>query len=171
MPLLSSQCRAARALLGWSQDNLEARSRVAKKTIADFERDARNPNPRTSLALQTTLEAFGIVFIPENGGGAGVRLIAAMPRLFRRSDVPDRNWVAFAFDYKDKRHTGFISHVALGSIALDQVDPVSVFDRDQERILLHAARMVDAEKFDPEGRVLIQAGDLLPIGSDIASPD
>lgn len=70
----AAQCRAARALLGWSQDDLEAASKVAKKTIADFERGARTPYARTIADLQRALEAAGVQFIAENGGGAGVRL-------------------------------------------------------------------------------------------------
>jgi transcriptional regulator with XRE-family HTH domain len=112
-----SQCRAARALLSWSQEDLEERSDVAKKTIADFERGARYPNDRTSEALQKTLETNGVIFIPANGGGPGVRLKRAMPQFFRRSDVPDRNWIAFAFDYKDERHTAFVTYEALATLA------------------------------------------------------
>jgi len=44
------------------------------KTIADFERGARSPYPRTLEAVQSALEKAGIEFIAENGGGAGVRL-------------------------------------------------------------------------------------------------
>ncbi len=69
-----AQCRAARALLAWSQGDLEASSGVARKTIADFEREAREPYCRTLDAIRTTMEAVGVEFIPENGGGAGVRL-------------------------------------------------------------------------------------------------
>jgi transcriptional regulator with XRE-family HTH domain len=69
-----AQCRAARALLSWRQDELEEASGVAKKTIADFERGARAPRAGTLASIQATLEAAGIEFIDENGGGAGVRL-------------------------------------------------------------------------------------------------
>ena len=74
MPITAAQTRAGRALLGWSQGDLEAASKVAKKTIADFERGKRHPYPRTIEAMRTALEAAGVEFIPENGGGAGVRL-------------------------------------------------------------------------------------------------
>src|SRR5665647_1417979 len=104
-----SQCRAARALLGWSQDDLETAAMVSKKTIADFERDQRSQHGRTTEAIEAALVAQGIIFIPQNGGGEGVRRRASMPRLFRREDVEHRNWVAFAFDYKQNRVTGFIS--------------------------------------------------------------
>ncbi|WP_080986728.1 helix-turn-helix domain-containing protein [Acetobacter pasteurianus] len=74
MEITPPQCRAARALLNWSQNQLEEAARVAKKTIADFEREARTPYPRTLSAIRTALETAGVEFIEENGGGAGVRL-------------------------------------------------------------------------------------------------
>jgi transcriptional regulator with XRE-family HTH domain len=69
-----AQCRAARALLSWRQDELEEASSIAKKTIADFERGAREPRPGTLASIRSALEAAGIEFIGEDGGGAGVRL-------------------------------------------------------------------------------------------------
>lgn len=69
-----AQCRAARALIAISQGQLAERSKVAKATIAAFELGERQPYARTIEAIRTTLEAAGIEFIPENGGGAGVRL-------------------------------------------------------------------------------------------------
>lgn len=69
-----AQGRAGRALVGWSQDQLEAASKVARKTIADFEGGKRSPHPRTLAAIRAALEAAGVEFIAENGGGAGVRL-------------------------------------------------------------------------------------------------
>ena len=74
MVITSAQCRAARALIGWSQDQLETAAQVARKTIADFEREARQPYGRTLVAIRAALEAAGVEFIAENGGGAGVRL-------------------------------------------------------------------------------------------------
>ena len=74
MSILAIQCRAGRALLGWSQDDLEVAAKVAKKTIADFEREARQPQARTLEAIRTALEAAGVLFITENGEGPGVRL-------------------------------------------------------------------------------------------------
>jgi transcriptional regulator with XRE-family HTH domain len=73
--LTPAQCRAARALLGWSQQDLERTAHVAKKTIADFERGARNPFPRTLEDLIEALEAAGIEFTNPVAEvcGAGVR--------------------------------------------------------------------------------------------------
>lgn len=74
MSLVPEQCRAARALLNWSQDRLATASGVSKPTIANFETGKRMPYERTLDDLREALEAAGIEFIPENGGGAGVRL-------------------------------------------------------------------------------------------------
>lgn len=72
--LSPEQCRAGRALLSWSQYDLEAKAKVAQKTIADFELGKRSPHGSTLAKLQATLERAGVEFIDENGGGAGVRL-------------------------------------------------------------------------------------------------
>jgi transcriptional regulator with XRE-family HTH domain len=74
MSINSAQCRGARGLLGWSQSDLSKASRTATKTIADFERGAREPYDRTLQDVRGALENAGIEFIDENGGGAGVRL-------------------------------------------------------------------------------------------------
>jgi transcriptional regulator with XRE-family HTH domain len=70
----SSQCRAARALLNWSREELAAASKVSRAAIADFETDKRIVRERTSDDLRSALEAAGVEFIPANGGGPGVRL-------------------------------------------------------------------------------------------------
>ena len=72
----AAQCRAARALLGWTQRELETRARISKKAIADFERGASTPYVRTMRDLIETFETAGIEFIvPQQGvGGVGVRL-------------------------------------------------------------------------------------------------
>jgi transcriptional regulator with XRE-family HTH domain len=69
------QCRAARALLGWSQRELEERSRVSKKTIADFERGVTSPQARTLDDLFEAFDEAGIELLPLQEGehGHGVR--------------------------------------------------------------------------------------------------
>ncbi|MBS3024479.1 helix-turn-helix domain-containing protein [Acidiphilium multivorum] len=68
------QCRAARALLNLSQDQLVALSGVPKRTVVRFEAAETQPQRRTVEAICSALEGAGIEFIAENGGGAGVRL-------------------------------------------------------------------------------------------------
>jgi transcriptional regulator with XRE-family HTH domain len=72
--ITQAQCRAARALLDWSREQLAEASKVGLRTIVDFERSARDPREVTKDALRRALESAGVEFIDENGGGAGVRL-------------------------------------------------------------------------------------------------
>lgn len=74
MSITAAQCRAARALIAWSQDQLAAASKVAKATIANFEAGRRTPYERTLVDLRAALEAAGVIFVDENGEGPGVRL-------------------------------------------------------------------------------------------------
>lgn len=68
------QCRAGRALLGWSQQQLAEASKLHRKTIAAFEGGSSTVEERTIDDLKEALEEGGVVFIPENGEGPGVRL-------------------------------------------------------------------------------------------------
>jgi transcriptional regulator with XRE-family HTH domain len=73
-PITSEQCRGARAMLGWSQDELAKAAKVSRATVVDFERGARVPHPNNLAALHAAFEAGGIEFVAANGSGAGVRL-------------------------------------------------------------------------------------------------
>ena len=59
------QCKAARALLDWSQEDLSQRAEVAKATIGDFERGARNLRIETMQKVVAVLENEGIRFESE----------------------------------------------------------------------------------------------------------
>jgi hypothetical protein len=72
--LTASQCRAGRALIEWSQAQLSQAASIDQQTIADFEKRFRSADETTRRRLRAALEAAGVVFIAENGGGAGARL-------------------------------------------------------------------------------------------------
>ena len=68
-------CRAARALLGWRQSDLSEAAGVPEPTVNAFE---AKPETGRMIAANARLlvEAFekaGLEFIPENGGGDGIR--------------------------------------------------------------------------------------------------
>lgn len=56
------QCKAARALLDWSQEDLSQKAEVAKATIGDFERGARNLRIETMQKVVGVFEDEGIRF-------------------------------------------------------------------------------------------------------------
>ncbi|MBR0943715.1 MULTISPECIES: helix-turn-helix transcriptional regulator [Bradyrhizobium] len=68
------QCRAARGLLDWSQQQLADRSKVGIVTIRQLEAGVNEPRRSTLQVVRFAFEAAGVEFIEENGGGPGVRL-------------------------------------------------------------------------------------------------
>jgi len=69
-----TQCRAARGLLAWSQQQLAAAARVGVVTVRRFEAGAAQPRNATLDVLQRAFEQAGVIFIDQNGEGPGVRL-------------------------------------------------------------------------------------------------
>ncbi|MFQ0812844.1 hypothetical protein AVM02_11305 [Brucella anthropi] len=74
MTITGPQCRAARALVEISRDRLAQLSGIDAATIEQFERKLGKPSDAMIEALAEALGKAGAQFIPENGGGAGVRL-------------------------------------------------------------------------------------------------
>jgi ribosome-binding protein aMBF1 (putative translation factor) len=74
--LSSAQIRAARALLRWSAADLARESALGANTIrrAEVAEDGTSLTAANELAIRRALEAAGVEFIDENGGGPGVRL-------------------------------------------------------------------------------------------------
>jgi hypothetical protein len=70
------QMRAARALLRWSALDLAKASKVGVATIRRVEvmNGEISATKANQAALRHAMEAAGVEFIDENGGGAGVRL-------------------------------------------------------------------------------------------------
>jgi transcriptional regulator with XRE-family HTH domain len=68
------QCRAARGLLDWSQQELANRAQVGVVTVRQLEAAAHEPRRATLDVIRRCFEAAGVEFIDENGGGPGVRL-------------------------------------------------------------------------------------------------
>lgn len=72
--LSADQIRAARALIGMSQSKLGEAAGLSSMTVKRAE-GSGSPAPSTEAiaAIRRALEAAGVQFIDENGGGAGVR--------------------------------------------------------------------------------------------------
>jgi transcriptional regulator with XRE-family HTH domain len=67
-------CRAARALVGWSQEELARRSGLSSQTVIDFELQRRVVAPESIAKMQRALEKAGVELT--NGKRPGVRLKA-----------------------------------------------------------------------------------------------
>jgi transcriptional regulator with XRE-family HTH domain len=69
----AAQSRGARGILEWTQGRLATEAGVSLSTVKDFESGRRTPIGNNLSAMQRAFEAAGIEFIPEDGGGPGVR--------------------------------------------------------------------------------------------------
>lgn len=69
------QCRAARAWLGWSQQELARRAHVGLSTVKDFERGDRKPIANNLDAMRRSIEAAGIEVIEDGEIAVGIRII------------------------------------------------------------------------------------------------
>lgn len=72
--ITAEQSRMARGALNWSVETLAKAAKVGEATVRRFEQGRAAPIPATLAAMQAALEAAGVEFISENGGGAGVRM-------------------------------------------------------------------------------------------------
>jgi len=63
----------ARAALKWGVRDVAREAKVSPATVTRIEADGV-ANASTLAAIRAALEAAGVVFIPQNGGGPGVRL-------------------------------------------------------------------------------------------------
>ena len=71
LPLISpAQSRAARAWLGWSQDDLANRGNVSVNTVRNFEGGQKAVHPNSIGSMRQAVEAAGIKFLFDGRGEA-----------------------------------------------------------------------------------------------------
>ena len=69
------QIRAARALLGWSQQALADKAIVSLNALTRLERGVVDSRLSTLSAVEKALSRAGVEFIPAGNKGEGVRLV------------------------------------------------------------------------------------------------
>jgi transcriptional regulator with XRE-family HTH domain len=73
--MIGNQLRAARSLVGWSQAQVAEKAGLSIPTVKRAEgQGAIVASADAVAAIRAALEAAGVEFLAENGGGAGVRL-------------------------------------------------------------------------------------------------
>ncbi|MGO7541866.1 helix-turn-helix transcriptional regulator [Rhizobium ruizarguesonis] len=72
--LTPSQCRAARALLDWSQQQLADQSKIGNATIRNFESGKSAPQHATLDVLRRCFGSAGVEFFEDDRGEGVVKL-------------------------------------------------------------------------------------------------
>ncbi|MDG5495328.1 MULTISPECIES: helix-turn-helix transcriptional regulator [Azospirillaceae] len=72
-----AQCRAARGLLDWSQEELAQAAGLSRSTVRDFEAGRHELQRASATLLVQTLAGAGVLLLgpTEAGLGQGVRLV------------------------------------------------------------------------------------------------
>lgn len=73
----AAQCRAARALLDWTQPRLAEAAGIGLSTVVDFEKERRAVSAEAMGKVAAALQAAGIEFT--NGGKPGGVRLAVEP--------------------------------------------------------------------------------------------
>lgn len=159
MQITSGQCRGARGLLGWSQEQLATNANVSRATIADFELNVRNPMKNNLFSIEDSMFAAGVEFLEEAGrAGVGVR--------FREQKLEyTKNLRIDRFNRRATMHMRFASKPLTCVIELNAIDDLchANFSTDEEfgkaisenlhRILSATERA--AQQGVTDGRVLV----------------
>ena len=65
--ITSRQIRAARGLIGWTQEHLGKAANVSRTTIAAIEKDATHPTPDVLNKIRSVFEDAQVEFLPQEG--------------------------------------------------------------------------------------------------------
>jgi transcriptional regulator with XRE-family HTH domain len=78
--LTPAQCRAARGLVAWTQEQLAEQAGVSRSTVRDFETGRHELHRASAAVIRAAFERAGILLIePEGDLGPGVRLNGWQP--------------------------------------------------------------------------------------------
>src|SRR5208283_2560498 len=95
--IIPAQIRAARALLGWSQEQLTKEAEVGLSTVRDTESERRAADTGAVASIRRALWNGGVVFTAgREGEGPGVRLVANRPNIIRRPTTMQK-WEGMPF--------------------------------------------------------------------------
>lgn len=72
------QCKAARALLGWTQAKLADEAEITLDTVSRFENAKSDTRGQAMIAMEAAIRSAGINLIPADGReGEGLRFASA----------------------------------------------------------------------------------------------
>jgi len=164
-----AQCRAARAILDWSQEKLAESAHVGRATIADFERGTRIDVMRQNMiSIINTLVAAGVEFVPEaDGVGAGVR--SRKVELLYSKDgrrLAVEGGLLFQLQFRGERYQLHVTREVLDDLghlaAGDDKDRERVAAERLGTIMVAAETKLVAGDAEPGGRITLTHRDFPP---------
>ena len=166
--IIPAQVRAARALLGWSQEQLANEAEIALSSVRDIENERRPGDTVKVDAVRRALRNGGVVFVPGRPDqGPGVRLVANRPHMLRRPAAMQK-WegMPFAVEWQGRAVTVFIAFEVVSDLGGHQgyttdQEYLKTFDRHRGEILDAITLAIqDSNNFDGFGRLYVRQKDI-----------
>ena len=162
------QLRAARALLGWSQEQMAQAAGVGLSTIRDYENERRAGAMDSLKAICRALENQGVVFLPSRDDyGPGVCLLAKVPNVLRWP-VKLGTWseLLIPVEWPGREYAVLVAHEVLDDLggfreSKPSAEYVRVFEEHRADILRAAASAIDAGRVTPDMRVSLDTIDFI----------
>lgn len=163
------QCRAARALVSRSRDDIAQMAGINPRTVAALEAAENVPSRATEKRLVAVFEKLGVTLLPEGAsGGVGVRLRAgngASLRLVRRDPLRRHGSIGVIAVVDGRPITARIEVAALAEGG-DMDAAIEAFDARRPAILAAVARKLADGALDDDGHLRVRAADLEPAAGD-----
>lgn len=165
---IPAQIRAARALLGWSQEELASEAEVSVNSVRDIEGQKRPADTSAATSIRIALDNEGIIFVSgDQNGGPGVRLGANRPNIISPpTTMTFWEGMPFSVEFRGKRIDVFVLRNALEDLAgfrKRQPDKayLEVFKKYKGRILDGVAQASKNQKnYDEQGCLHVRYKDI-----------
>lgn len=153
----AAQCRAARALLNWSQPDLAGSCDIHVQTISAFESESSTPTKTTLQKIANALQGNGVEFLPDSG----VRLKMQNVRIYQGRE-------SYGDFYKDVYE---VARTVGGDFCVSNVDETEFIRRHQGVTSVHIEKMEEVAKANPKFRMrlLSKEGDFFMPAKGYAS--
>ncbi len=168
-PLSPPQLRAARALLGWSQEELATRARVGLSTVRALEKERRGGEIASLKPIRDALTGAGIVFLYSSGDmGPGVRLRADLPTVLRWPVKLGRfGELLIPVEWRGKEYDIFVPREILDDMGRMNSSPdetvyIRLYEKFRNHILAAAAKAIDERGAGPDRRTYLVHDDFPP---------
>jgi hypothetical protein len=163
-PIIPAQVRAARALVGISQEELAASADVGLNSVRDVEGQRRGDEVGAMKAIVRALENEGVTFLPGDAdNGPGVRLVARLPNVIVRPTKMASGVLPFTVEWKGQRVIVCVEREPLEDLERgnfhNDAQFVAAFEKYRRAVLEAAANAIDADKVTRDGRVYLSGAD------------
>lgn len=162
--IVPAQIRAARGLVGWTQEQLATAAEVGLSTVRDIEGQRRGDQIGAISAIVRALENEGVTFIAGDASdGPGVRISTGQPNIILRPSRMVDGVLPFTVEWRGQRVIVCVAREPLEDIETGNFNSdaefVGAFEKNRRAMLDAAAKAIDAGRVTPDGRVYLVGDD------------